>query len=83
MFSPEKYKESEFMDVLANLTMVIIPLFIYIYICMCVCVCVCVCESNHHIIHPKWKWKSLSSVWLFETPWTNIVHEIPQASIMA
>ena len=57
MFSPEKYKESEFMDVLANLTMVIIPLYIYIhtYIYICVCVCVCVCESNHHIIHPKIK----------------------------
>ena len=38
MFSPEKYKESEFMDVLANLTMVIIPLYIHIYIYVCVCV---------------------------------------------
>jgi len=67
MLSPEKYKESEFMDILANLTMVIIPLYI--------------CESNHHIIHPKWKWKSFSHVQLFVTPWTNTVHEIPQARI--
>ena len=50
MFSPEKYKESEFMDVLANLTMVIIPLFIYIYIYIYVCVCVCVCVCVNQII---------------------------------
>ena len=29
----------------------------FLFVCVCVCVCVCV-------------WKSLSRVWLFETPWT-------------
>ena len=29
----------------------------------------------------KWKWKSLSRVWLFETPWT-VVHGILQARIL-
>ena len=29
-----------------------------------------------------WKWKSLSRVWLFATPWTSIVHGILQARIL-
>ena len=30
----------------------------------------------------KWKWKSLSHVWLFATPWTYTVHRILQARIL-
>ena len=30
----------------------------------------------------KWKWKSLSRVWLFATPWTYTVHGILQARIL-
>ena len=34
---------------------------------LCVCVCVCVCV---------YKWKSLSHVWLFATPWA-VAHQAP------
>ena len=35
-------------------------------------------------LHPerKWRWKSLSHVWLFEIPWTYTVHGILQGRIL-
>ena len=38
--------------------------------------------GRHLYISVKWKWKSLSHVWLFVIPWTNIVHGILQARIL-
>ena len=39
---------------------------IYIYVCVCVCVCVCVYVCMYQFSSVQ----SLSTVWLFATPWT-------------
>ena len=43
-----------------------------------------VCESYYaaHLKLTPWKWKSLSRIWLFVTPWATQSHEILQARIL-
>ena len=51
-------KFGEVMDVLINLTLIIISQCVYIYVCVCVCVCVykiiTVCILNH-IVQPNYQ----------------------------